>query len=107
MHRTEILSRADDIINGARNEQYGEPEDNFRLIAELWNVYLQARKKFLADKGESVRLDRLDTANMMMLVKIARAATGAGSLDTYIDIAGYAACAGSMIPELPEEEDED
>ena len=37
-----------------------------------------------------------DVAHLMMLLKIARLATGEPKADTYIDIAGYAALGGEL-----------
>jgi hypothetical protein len=34
---------------------------------------------------------------MMGLLKVARIRTGHGGEDSYIDLAGYAACAGEMV----------
>lgn len=61
-----------------RTERYGEPEDSFDRISELWSGYLD----------ESV--DAKDVANMMILLKVARNAEGYYHGDNYDDIAGYA-----------------
>ncbi len=84
MKREEILKRAAEIVTKDRNEQYGEPEDNFENIARLWSAYLLTG------------IDALDVGIMMILFKIARTPITRGTLDTYIDIAGYAACAGEI-----------
>ena len=67
----------------ARSQDYGEPEDNFTEIAEYWSVYL------------GTHVSALDVAHMMLLLKIARSGA-VGSIDTYVDMAGYAACAGEI-----------
>jgi hypothetical protein len=41
--RAEILKAAERCVCTDRNQQYGEPEDNFRTISMLWSVYLCAR----------------------------------------------------------------
>lgn len=82
--RSYILATADEIVNGVRNESYGNPEDNFQKIAALWSSYT----------GHDYSAH--DVAIMMMLLKIARTSTGTGSMDNYVDIAGYAACAGEI-----------
>lgn len=84
--REECLRTACEIVNGARQECYGDAEDNFQAIATLWETYLNAR-------GCDVVLDSTDVAMMMILLKVARAASHEIHLDNYIDIAGYAACA--------------
>ena len=82
--RSYILATADEIVNGARNESYGNPEDNFSRIANFWSTYLKTD------------ITAHDVAIMMILLKIARTSTGDGSMDNYVDIAGYAACAGEI-----------
>lgn len=82
--REEILQKAAKAISGERDEHYGSPEDNFGRIANLWTSYYG--KPFSAT----------DVANMMILLKIARAVNDPTHEDNYIDIAGYAACAGEI-----------
>lgn len=81
--REEILTKAKEIVTGEREEQYGSPEDNFSLISEFWSDYL------------GVDIVAEDVAAMMILMKLARI-RGGGSLDSWIDIAGYAACGGEI-----------
>ena len=88
MKRDEILETAAKITKGERETQYGGPEDNFRKIAELWSAYLS--------KEEAVVLTAEDVAVMMILFKVGRLTTGGGSADTWVDIAGYAACGGEI-----------
>lgn len=88
MKREEFLERVKSIVCTDRNRQYGEPEDNFTVIANLWRDYL---------RGAGVKIDFLepyDVAMMMVLFKVGRAATAQDSPteDTFLDIAGYAAC---------------
>ena len=81
MNRTECLQAAEKIITGERENIYGSPEDNFKLIARFWSHCLR------------YNIEPIDVANMMTLLKMARAATGKFNADNYVDIAGYAACA--------------
>ena len=85
MNRDEILNTAVDIVCGQREQEYGPPDDNFTTIAALWSDYL----------GYSA-LNAKDVAIMMILFKVGRLSTGAGSADTWVDIAGYAACGGEI-----------
>lgn len=82
MKREEILNKALEIVKGAREEQYGTPEDCFYTIAQMWSAYL----------GKT--LNSVDVAMMMILLKIVRSKNNQEYDDNYIDIAGYAACAG-------------
>ncbi len=81
MTREEVLQAASVIITHDRNQDYGEPENNFQTIADFWNIYLKTDKITAEDVG-----------NMMVLFKMARIMAG-GKDDSYIDIAGYIACA--------------
>ena len=78
--REKCLRLANEAINGMRDEQYGSPEDNFKTIARLWSEYLE------------VVLSPVDVAMMMSLLKIARIKSGRQTGDSFVDIAGYAAC---------------
>ena len=92
MKRAEILHEAERCVCTDRNQQYGEPEDNFRIIATLWSVYLCAR-------GFDESLGPADVGAMMALFKLGRIATGGNKADNFIDLAGYAACAGEISTE--------
>lgn len=82
--RGTVLNEAKIIINGERQDQYGDPEDNFALIARLW----------AAVTGHTFTPH--DVAMMMTQLKVARIVTGAGSRDSYRDLCGYAALAADM-----------
>lgn len=92
MTRAEILKAAERCVCTDRNQQYGEPEDNFRTISMLWSVYLCAR-------GMDQPLGAADVGAMMALFKLGRIATGGDKADNFIDLAGYAACAGEISTE--------
>ncbi len=90
MTRKDILVQAERCVNGERDQQYGNPENNFRLIADLWNAYILGHSKF------NPSLEPKDVAAMLALLKIARIATGAPKADNWVDLAGYAACGGEI-----------
>ena len=79
MDRAECLNRAKECVLGQREQDYGSPENNFRTIAEFWSAY----------KG--VEFTAGDVAMMM-----ARISTGTGTSDSFVDLAGYAACAAEI-----------
>lgn len=89
--RAEILDAAKAIVTGERERQYGKPENNFRMIGNLWEIYLKAR---CLDSCGGLDILPEDVAMMMSLLKIARIASGNYKADSFIDLAGYAACAG-------------
>lgn len=82
--RSDILDAAKERVCGHREQDYGSPEDNFSLIANLWTVYLNKD------------ISSLDVAMMMGLLKIARIKNGGGTGDSFVDLAGYAACGGEI-----------
>jgi len=92
MKRAEILDKAKEMVTGQREQDYGSPEDNFNIIAEYWMTYLDAVFK----ARDTVELTADDVANMMCLFKLARITTGTGTADSYINLAGYAACGGEL-----------
>jgi hypothetical protein len=82
----ELLQAAARAVNGPRGAQYGPPEVNLgQRTARLFTAYL-------SDLGISRPLDGRDVAALMILVKLARVQEGDGvQLDTWQDVAGYAA----------------
>lgn len=95
MKRAEILETAKRCVCGQREEDYGSPEDNFALIARFWEGYLTA---LCAPQKVEIVIALEDVAVMMCLFKIARVCTGTrpGTTDSYVDLAGYAACGGEI-----------
>ena len=91
--RKEILEAAICCVCGDREQDYGTPERNFELIGELWTKYLKAK---CVSPEADVCINGEDVATLMCLFKIARIATGRGKADSFIDLAGYAACAGEL-----------
>lgn len=94
--RAEILDTAKKCVCTDREGQYGTPENNFGCIARLWEDYL-------VTQGYQVSLQPKDIAAMMALLKIARIATGRGTADSWVDLAGYAACGGELQTQEPKE----
>lgn len=82
--REAVLEDAKKCVCGQREQDYGSPEDNFSRIAYLWSCYL------------GVDVSALDVAMCMALLKIARIKTGGGTGDSFVDLAGYAACGGEI-----------
>lgn len=91
MDKKGFLRRAESVICGERQDQYGKPEDSFQKIADYWGVYLHGRKVL----GENV-ITKEDVAMMMILLKIARQSANPMYEDNYVDICGYAALLGEM-----------
>lgn len=72
-----------DAVCKDRENTYGSPEDNFKLIADLWSTYT------------GVKISPQDVSVMMILLKTARA-KNSNHDDNFVDIAGYAACAAEI-----------
>lgn len=83
-YRSKCLNEAMICVCGDIENQYGSPENNFATIAALWSCYFG--KTFTAH----------DVAIMMALLKVARIKTGTQTWDSYVDLAGYAACAAEI-----------
>lgn len=79
--RQQALDEALHIISGDRDAQYGGPEDNFGRIAKMWSVLFE--REFTSE----------EVAMAFIAVKLSRFVSKYGfQPDTWIDIAGYAAC---------------
>lgn len=78
-----LLDEALKTVNGPRQETYGSPKDSFQQIADMWESYLKRRA--------NGPLGPQDVANMMILMKVSRSATGGYHRDSTVDIIGYAA----------------
>lgn len=98
MTREEILAAAKSCVCGDREQDYGTPENNFTTIGRLWCTYLSAAHPDYALVFLRNGITPKDVAAMMALLKVARITTGS-SLDSFVDLAGYAACAGEIASE--------
>lgn len=82
--REECLETARECVTKDRAKSYGDAEDNFSNIAKIWNA-------------QGVRINKrkvtaTDVALMMVGMKLARLRYNPEHKDSWIDIAGYAAC---------------
>ena len=84
--RRRVLSEAERCVCGHREQDYGTPEDSFQKIGTFWTAYL----------NYAVKIDANDVAAMMALLKIARISENPGHMDSWCDLAGYAACGGEI-----------
>lgn len=86
--RSETLQAAEDLVNGDRNAQYGDPTQDFQRTADLWTSYLHG----VMDRTGLLNLEPHDIAVLQILLKISRLTWSPNKADHWIDIAGYAAC---------------
>lgn len=78
-----ISEEAAAIVAGERQSDYGDANESFARIANLWSAYT----------GSTI--EPWDVAQMMILLKVSRAKTSK-KRDTLVDIIGYAECAGRL-----------
>ena len=82
--RGRTLAAAGRAVLTDRNNEYGGPEQSFGTIAALWSVIL----------GRPVT--PAEVALCMAAVKIARLTANPTHADSWIDLAGYAACGAEV-----------
>lgn len=89
MTKAKCLDMAKEAVVG-RGLNYGKPEANFERIAVRWNAHM------LNTYGLKTTLTPSDVAIMMADMKLARLENSPGHLDSWVDIAGYAACGAEI-----------
>jgi hypothetical protein len=94
--RAEFLETVRNFVCKDRNVTHGDAEDNFRVIATLWETYL--------NNTPPQSLNSTDVAIMMCLFKVARLMANPKNMENWHDLAGYAACGGGIVMKRLEEE---
>ncbi|ALQ30098.1 hypothetical protein ATC04_05690 [Arthrobacter sp. YC-RL1] len=86
--RARILAESEKLINGDRAKDYGDPNENFGRIADLWNAQFahKLNQPFTAQ----------DVAYALIHLKMSRLANTPGHRDSLIDVCGYAALSGEL-----------
>lgn len=79
----ELLDLAQDALDRGRR-QYGTPLDHYTTVAQFWSAY------------KDVEFVPEDVAVMLILLKIVRLRGNLTHMDSWVDIAGYAACGGEV-----------
>ena len=93
--RTQLLHEAATLVDGERNNHYGDPIGDFRCTADLWNIYLGRITE--TSGNPTPQIQPHDVAIMMILLKVSRIGWSANKQDSWTDIAGYAACGWDCI----------
>jgi len=83
MKRREILEAAADLVEGARQEQYGAWSDNAANVATIWSILL------------NTQVTARQVALCMVGLKLARLRHGPDA-DSWIDLAGYSGLGGEI-----------
>ena len=84
MMRQAILDQASERVCGDRPDVHGPLEDSFGMIAAIWSVKL------------GVQVSPEQVALMLIDLKGVRAWGNPAHHDSWVDIAGYAACGGEL-----------
>ena len=82
--RGEILAHAAALVDGPRNDDYGDPVDNHERIAALWAVIL----------GHVVSAEQV--AMCLIQLKMSRLMQNPRHADSWVDICGYASIGGEI-----------
>jgi hypothetical protein len=85
-----MLREAEALVDGDRNAQYGDPRQDFQRTAAMWSAYL------------GVEVAPHDVAALMAILKISRIRWSPAKRDSWVDLAGYAACGWHCA--MPEDE---
>jgi Domain of unknown function (DUF6378) len=80
MTRTELLDAARQAVTKDRAATYGPVENSFGTIAAIWSIRV------------GVTITPAQVAILMGDLKTVRAWNNPGHADSWVDIAGYAAC---------------
>jgi len=83
MEYKSILAEAADIVGNSRQDDYGDPIEDFSRISTIWSILLENKLQTELTPG--------DVAVMMIALKLSRA-TNKHKRDNWVDIAGYAQC---------------
>lgn len=78
--KKELLEEAARLVEGSRKDDYGTTKASFTNISNLWTTYLKHP------------VTPADVAAMMILLKLSRSQNNPAHRDSWVDIAGYAAC---------------
>ena len=88
MDREQVLKKAAELVSNDRQRTYGDALESHSRIADFWSAYL------------GVKLDAVDAAAMMVLLKISRTVgtrrAGVKHDDSWIDICGYSSIASEL-----------
>ncbi|WP_051165727.1 DUF6378 domain-containing protein [Amycolatopsis orientalis] len=87
-HRKALLTEAESLVNGDRNNTYGEPHQDFQRTADM----LSALGFQHAHPGGVRAIAAHDVAVILAAVKLSRLTWSPEKRDSWVDLAGYAAC---------------
>lgn len=94
--RVSLLDEAKTLVTGDRNNSYGPPDQDFTRSADAMTAY-----GYRGPRGR--RIQSYDVAILILLVKVSRLMWKPDKRDSWVDIAGYAACGLECANELVRE----
>lgn len=83
-----VLSEAERIIYGDRNESYGHPHDDFSRTVKIWSAIL------------GIDIEPWKVALCMIGVKLSRTCVSPKKRDHWVDMAGYSGCGWDVIERM-------
>ena len=83
--RETVLANANTLINGDRADMYGDAHIAHDRIARVWSVILDTE------------VNAHQVCLLLASMKMMRAAVNPGYLDSWIDMAGYAALGAEIV----------
>jgi hypothetical protein len=78
----QVLRRAESLVTGERRQDYGEAARSFASLATMWSTLLGL---------DDAPLTPQQVALCLAALKLWRCSTSPGSMDSWVDLAGYAA----------------
>lgn len=93
--RSNVLQSAEKAVNGSRQTAYSGPEDNFLRIARRWRTYFVNRGIFTQEQANDL-ITPTTVAQLLIEVKMGRLDFNPSHLDSWVDVAGYAACGAEV-----------
>lgn len=96
--KRELLDGAIAAVCGERNDSYGPPSHDFDRTARLLSAL------FMDKLVPGASFTAADVAQVEICVKLSRLQNSPGHMDSWLDVAGYAACGYEcVVPEQPDE----
>ena len=93
--REEVLNTARRLVMGDRNRTYGPPTEDFARTARILTAM---GLRMVGADGKVRDLAAHDHALILLAVKLSRLCNDPQHQDSWVDVAGYAACGWECVP---------
>lgn len=91
MNRDDLLKLTAEAISGGRETNYGSPEKSLTRISRLWSAFLERE------------ITPAEVSLMLALLKVARLKNNPEHVDSWVDLAGYAAIGAEAVTQKKED----